>query len=385
MITQSPQTEYWYHVANQNEIPIFGIVDKGIDIGKLQKVTAGLPSDTREHYIYLKHIIENDPSTIDILRTLVGVSDKRMYLELSFSFGKFKQEKDPSLNVLGYSLYDLNRYPLDYFKRLLSGKSKLKYIYVEIICKYLEEKGILNVLALLKDLNTDQITLLVEKWIITKEVQQAEAKQRGHGAEFLVAKFLNALGCKMLPASRYENAMAEQDPNVDKNTFILRKKEKGKTFSFDLIVLDKLNEPVAFIQSLIHTSDPGQFGVNKSNETVEIKEHLDRHNATTGKDKQLWGIVDGVGFSENKKDTIDKMLEVFDCFIQVKSIYKVALQLHKLGIIKVKGIKFDTAFYNKEQIDALFEKYGSKDIRLITEEDTSTFKEIDAGMAKIYI
>jgi hypothetical protein len=386
MITDNPKNEFWYNVSNQNEIPIFGTVDKGIDISKLEEMTAGLPENANQHYEYLKKTILKDPDTIDILRTLVGVSDKRMYLELSFAFAKFRRIDNNDLNVLGYSMYDVNRHPLDYFKKLLSGNSPLKTTYVEIICKYLEAKGLMDVLFVLKDLTTEQIDLLVEKWIITKEVQQAEAKQRGHGAEFEVAKVFDKLGCKMLPASRHENAMAEKDPNVDKQTFEIREKEKGKTFSFDLIVLDKNKNPVAFVQSFIHTSDPGQYGVNKSNETVEIKEHLDQHNESNKSRKQLWGIVDGVGFSENKKDTIDKMLDLFDCFIQLKTLYKVGLELHKLGIVKIRAIRFDSNFYDKEQIKALFNKYGANDIILVKDEkDVVGLNAIEAGKAILYI
>lgn len=386
MITDTPQAEFWYNVSDQNEIPIFGTVDKGIDITKLEQVTSGLPDEPEKHYDYLKTTIEKDPDTIDILRALVGVSDKRMYLELSFSFAKFQKPGNKNENVLGYSMYDVNKHPLDYFKRLIIGKSPLKGTYVDIICKYLESRGLMDVLGVLKDLSTEQIELLVEKWIITKEVQQAEAKQRGHGAEFEVAKIISKLGCKMLPTTRHQNAMAEKDPNVDKETFEIRDKEKGKTFSFDLIVLDKKEKSIAFIQSLIHTSDPGQYGVNKSNETLEVKEHLAVYNVKNKGKKELWGIVDGVGFSENKKDTIDKMLEVFDCFIQLKTLYKIGLQLHKLGVTQIKGIKFDSTFYEQEQIDAIFKKYGSKDIHLAgQDEDIQGCVAIPAGKAILYI
>ena len=60
---------------------------------------------------------------------------------------------------------------------------------------------------------------------------------------------------------------------------------------------------------LIHTSDPGQYGVNKSDETVDIKKLIDQYNeAYPEKPVYLIGNVDGVGFSENPNGTIAKML-----------------------------------------------------------------------------
>ena len=81
----------------------------------------------------------------------------------------------------------------------------------------------------------------------------------------------------------------------------------------------------------------------------------------------LWGLVDGVGFIENPDDTIFKMLGQFDTFIQLKSLYKAALKLHQLKIVKIKAIRFDMDFYSKEEADGMFEKYGSNDISKITD------------------
>ena len=72
----------------------------------------------------------------------------------------------------------------------------------------------------------------------------------------------------------------------------------------------------ALVQSLIHTSDPGQYGVNKSDETVDIKKMINRYNEKyPQKPVYLIGNVDGVGFSENPNGTIAKMLGVFDSFV----------------------------------------------------------------------
>ena len=94
--------------------------------------------------------------------------------------------------------------------------------------------------------------------------------------------------------------------------------------------------------------------------------------------------MDGVGFSENKKDTIDKMLTEFDCFIQLKTLYKAGLQLHKLGLVKLKGIRFDSDFYTTEEANAMFSKYGSIDIQLVTRPIANS-TEIKAGKAWLYL
>jgi hypothetical protein len=384
MITKTPQNEFWYHVADQTEIPIAGTVDKALDIEKLANLFTNF-SSSKDKNGFLLSAIKNDPDLIDILRTLVGVSDKRMYLELSYAFAKTESKNNAETNVLGGTFFELNKHPLSYFKQLLkNGNKDLVQESADIIATYLSKKGIVDIVTTMAKLNHEELLSLIEKLILTKEVQQAEAKRRGHGAEFELAKIIHSLGCTMIPEERYEKAIGYQDPNVDRKTFEVRKKEKGKTWSFDLIITEK-NETRIFIQSLIHTSDPGQYGVNKSDETVQIKQDLTKYNSKNSESKELWGLVDGVGFCENKKDTIDKMLKEFDCFIQIKTLYKAGLRLHKLGLVKIKGIIFDNQAYSQSMISDLFDKYGSSDIQLLDSEEGVSGKIIPAGLAKLVI
>lgn len=37
-LTSSVQNEFWFHVANQDEIPIFGSVDKSLDLPILMQI-----------------------------------------------------------------------------------------------------------------------------------------------------------------------------------------------------------------------------------------------------------------------------------------------------------------------------------------------------------
>lgn len=384
-LTQTVQNEFWFHVANQDEIPIFGIVDKDLDIPLLMQILQDLPTQNQD--IYISRIILNNPDSIDLLRTFVGISDKRMYLELSYLFAKTKYLPTDNTNILGKSMYELDKHPLTYFKNLITGKNQnLAQKSVEIIAKYLINRQLLEILELFKKLQQSEIETIIEKLILPKEIQQAEAKRRGHGAEHQVANLLHQLGISFLPSDRHLNPMSSNDPNVDIDTFEIIQKQKGKTYSFDLIVETNLHKPLAFLQGLIHTSDPGQYGVNKSDETVQVKRDLTASNQNYNTQKQHWGLVDGVGFSENKKDTIDKMLSEFDCFVQLKSIYKAGLQLHKLGLVKIKAIRFDMNFYTKQESLAMYKKYGSKDIQCFTTNGMpKKWTEIEAGKAWLYV
>jgi hypothetical protein len=383
-LTQSVQNEFWFHVANQDEIPIFGVVDKDLDVPLLMQILQGLSTQNQE--LYISQIILKNPETIDFLRTFVGISDKRMYLELSYLFAKTKYLPTDANNILGKSLYELDKHPLTYFKNLVNGKDQsLAKKSVEIIAKYLIDRQLLSILELFKKLQQSEIETIIEKLILPKEIQQAEAKRRGHGAEHKVAILLYQLGVNFLPSDRNLNPMASNDPNVDIDTFEIIQKQKGKTYSFDLIVETHLHKPLAFLQGLIHTSDPGQYGVNKSDETVQVKRDLIKSNQKYKTQKQHWGLVDGVGFSENKKDTIDKMLSEFDCFVQLKSIYKVGLQLHKLSLVKINAIRFDMNFYTQAEAQAMFDKYGSVDIECVTNSIIPQGTEIEAGKAWLYV
>lgn len=236
-------------------------------------------------------------------------------------------------------------------------------------------------------MSKDTLLKLVTHLIFPKEIQQKEAKRRGHGAEQALAKLLNELSVGFLPSDRHSDPMKSQDPNVSRLNFSEAKKEKGKTWSFDVIAKDAQGIPSFFVQSLIHTSDPGQYGVNKSDETILVKEDLNKFNLASKQDYELWGFVDGFGFSENKKDTIDKMLNVFDCFIQMNSLYKAGLRLHSKGVCKIKAIEFDDTFYSDEDIKSLSKKYVSNDILILNSRrsENNNMKAIVAGKATLFI
>lgn len=218
-----------------------------------------------------------------------------------------------------------------------------------------------------------------------KEIQQAETKRRGHGAEWQLAIVLHQLGAIFIPSDKHTNPMSSDDPNVDKHTFLLAARNEETGWSFDIIIKEDATTLKIFIQGLIHTSDPGQYGVNKSAETILIKTGLTAHNQSNNSTKELWGLVDGVGFIENPDNTVFKMLNVFDTFIELKTLYKAGLRLHQLELVNIRAIKFDMTFYTVAEADAMFAKYGSENIQKVTDNTTPAGSAIKAGKAWLYI
>ncbi|MDA7489047.1 hypothetical protein N9A46_02485 [Candidatus Pelagibacter ubique] len=371
--------EFWYHVASQDEIPIYGDIDKSIDLNLFNEFLLKIK---KGNFVNLtKDFLIKKPDLLDKLRTFAGVSDKRLYLDLSYLFAKkiFKNEK----NIFDKTMYELDKHPVKYFKNLLNNNKEISNFSSKIIVDYLVSKNIEEIILPLSKLNAHELKSIYKNLILPKEIQQKEAKLRGHGAEKALAKVLNALGCNFIPAKRHEDPMSEQDPNVNKKNFHLQDKKMQETWSFDLILKDN-DFFYGFVQSLIHTSDPGQYGVNKSNETVEIKSDIRKYNKLNKKKIHLIGLVDGVGFSENKKDTINKMIEEFDVFLQIKTLYKIGLFLHKLKIIKLKGIVFSEEYEQKDS-DEMFKKYGSSDIKIFTKKESANQNMVQAGFANLIL
>lgn len=375
--------EYWYHVSNQNEIPIFGHAEKSIDSELLYTIAQQMPGSA-DDLETLKQIIFSNVDAIDTLRTIVGITDKRMYLELSYIFNKHRNTRDSELNILGESVYSLKKHSVSYFKRLISIPNATGEEVLNVVAKYLENRGVLSILHVLNKMAPEEVSSLIDFLLLPKEIQQEETKKRGHGAEQALALVLHNIGVSFIPDKRHINPMSQDDQNVTKTNFELAQRDEASTWSMDLIIKQGQSLRV-FVQGLIHSSDPGQYGVNKSGETVTIKKDLVRHNQTSPVQKELWGLVDGVGFIENPENTIFKMLQQFDTFVQLKSLYKAGLKLHKLGIVKIKAIRFDMNFYTQKEADEMFELYGSDDIIKVTDNSIPAGTEVQAGKAWLYV
>ncbi|TAH19871.1 MAG: hypothetical protein EAZ08_07340 [Cytophagales bacterium] len=65
------------------------------------------------------------------------------------------------------------------------------------------------------------------------------------------------------------------------------------------------------------------------------------------------------------------MLSEFDCFIQLKSIYKAGLQLHKLGLVKIEAFVLILISIRQMKLQVILNKYGSTNIQCITDNTIS--------------
>lgn len=394
-VFNDPRSEFWFHVASQEDIPLAGALPLPMNVELLFDFIRRAndymrnPSNINANFkSFLTRSLIANISHLDVLRTLVGVSNKRLYLELSLFLGRIRVEGSVDKALSGDSIYNLSKHDLGYIKRLCRLGNESGHRVCDVISDYLLEKGLEPIVLALQNVTFDTFEVMIKNMVLTKEVQQREAKLRGHGAEQVLAKLLDSIAVTYIPDNRATEPMASQDPNVNRETFVLSQKVKGQTWSFDLILCATNDTPFAFVQSLIHTSDPGQFGVNKSDESVLIHEDVERFNTDNPtRNIEHWGLVDGFGFSENKRDTIDKMLAVFDVFVQINTMYKAALHLHKRGLCSIKAILFDNDYYNKEQRDGMRDKYVARDIIVLNdspEYNTYGLTAVEAGKAIVY-
>lgn len=354
--------EFWYCVAAQEQLPLHKGHSLSSDkydnlINFISFFKDELKSGKTSKKI-IKKCLLNSPELLNDLRILIGVSDKRLYLDLTYLFNTEKQE-DGS-RFLSEERENLVKHDTTFFINQLKNSSHKKE-FAKKISNYFLNKGIENVLITLSKLSKNEIKNIFEYLVSPKEIQQKQAKYRGHGAEMAFSKIFNELGLNFTPSNKHINPMATHDPNVDLSTMSLVKKntKNSNIHSFDLVVYDNDDNIRILVQSLIHSSDPGQYGVNKSDETVAIKKLIDKYNEqNTDKPVFLLGSVDGVGFCENPNGTIIKMLDVFDDFFQTHTLFKIGIFAQKIGLINnLKGVSFDTNFFETYVIEYFKEKY----------------------------
>lgn len=379
--------EFWYCVAPQEDLPLY----KGQEISSesctnliklidLYKSKAG----SAEPDEIIKSIILDKPQIISDMRVLVGVSDKRLYLDLTYLANIYTDAKGN--RIVSESREHLLKHDTKFFVRQLSTSS-MKAALAEQITQYFIERGLIDILNTFTSLDTTQIIPIFDNLIATKEIQQMQAKYRGHGAEQAFAQIVTACGMTIIPPDKDTDPMAGYDPNVDLSsmTVVQRNASNENCHSFDLIVTQN-NDIRILIQSLIHSSDPGQYGVNKSDETIDIFKRIASYNKSSGKSPvYLLGSVDGVGFSENPNGTIVKMLDAFDDFFQMHTLFKIPLFLQKVGMIdNVLGISFDTKYFGDIAIthfnDAYMKPLGILDM---TGKDLSSYNTLEAGKATV--
>lgn len=381
--------EFWYCASPQDELPLYSkdtITTDNIqqlinflNLCKTQKIQLSTFPDT------LNNIILEYPDYINNIRKLIGISDKRLYLDLSFIFNRSKDKNNN--NILKESRITLKKHDTDFFINKVK-KHKDKEYFADIISKYFIDKGIFNIIQTFISLDEDSVTKIFNYLIDPREVQQKEAKLRGHGAEMSVASVLKNCNMSIYPEDKHINTMGSKDPNVDLSCMKIVDKDPDdeNIHSFDIIVKDDDGDIRILIQSLIHSSDPGQYGVDKSNETVTIKKLINQYNSkNTDKQVLLWGVVDGIGFIENPNNTIVKMINNFDSFFQINTLFKIAISLSKLNLIdNLIGISFDTNYFEDFMIKYFEQTYlCDSTIVNMTGKDISKYNSLNAGKATL--
>lgn len=163
--------EYWFHVSNQDETPIFGCAKRSIDSNLLYNISRQISGDANDSD-NLKRIISSNVDSIDTLRTIVGITDKRMYLELSYIFNKYRTSINSDKNILGENVYSLKKHTVGYFERLIKKNNSKGKEVLNIVAKYLENRGLLSILHLFSKMNLKEIQVLVDNLLLPKEIKQ---------------------------------------------------------------------------------------------------------------------------------------------------------------------------------------------------------------------
>ena len=379
----SAEDEYWYHVSPQNHLPLAPGVVRHTNLDSVDSFIAGLKytGDTALVQSVTGHLMK-DPESLSGMRLLAGLSDKRLYLDLSYNMSRVT-ERNGSSTLCGCAPNKLTRHSTAFFVNRIRN-SNSSYQIAEAIAIYLVTAGLNRVAAALSAIDSQKRKPLLLSFISGREAQQNEAKRRGHGAEAALAELLEQMDIQIRPKGKAVNPMGVSDPHFSALHWTLCDRSPGETFSTDIAVLDKSGELRVCIQALIHSSDPGQFGVNKSDETVTIRTILDKTQRG-----EIWGLLDGVGYSENKKGTINKLIKAFHHFAQYNSLYKVALRCHHLELVKVSGIVFDAAYPPHCQ-EQMRDRYVPADVCVLREfpsesHPSESHKAIPAGWATIVI
>ncbi len=380
--------EFWYCVSNQDQLPIYKLDEINcsqscsmlINFIKDYKMQINSQPITSKEQI-ISNILLSNPTYLNEIRKLVGISDKRLYLELSFIFNRYKNSSNQ--NIFNEKRTDLKKHSTTFFINALKHNA-YKTDIAHVISKYFIDKDLLDILNILSQANENSISKLFKFLMEPKELQQKEAKYRGHGAEMEIAKVLNNCGQVIFPSQKAINPMESKDPNVDLSTMTIidRDISNNNIHSFDIIVLDSNKNIRILVQSLIHSSDPGQFGVDKSNETVTIKNLINDYNKSNPSKPHVYllGSVDGVGFIENPNGTIVKMLNYFDEFVQMNTTFKIGIFLFKLGLMpNLKGIYLDDAFFDDDMILYFSSIIKEAGLKIVNKSELNKYKCIVAG------
>lgn len=140
--------EFWYCVAPQEDLPLY----KGQEINSeactrlialvenYKKMTANGSDHTPETILY--QIILDNPSIISDMRVLVGISDKRLYLDLTYITNFYEQD---GIRLVPEDRQHLTKHDTKYFIRLLTV-SDTKNLLAQEITRYFISHGLIEIL-----------------------------------------------------------------------------------------------------------------------------------------------------------------------------------------------------------------------------------------------
>lgn len=376
--------EFWYCVAPQNDIPLYRgeALDNNVVTDLIAFLNYYRDNIQKTFSESIQKALLHNPKFINNIRLLLGISNKRFYLDMTYL--AHISTTSAGERIVAEKREDLTKHSTAWFVGKLSRKGKEEW--AKLISEYFVSNDLEQILNAFLSLPEDMVKEIFNNLIAPKEIQQKQAKYRGHGAEQLAAKSFHDAGANIYPEKKHLTPMAERDPNVKLSTMEIVSHEAAAAgiHSFDLIIKDADGDIRALVQSLIHTSDPGQYGVNKSDETVDIKKLIDKYNEThPEKPVYLIGNVDGVGFSENPHRTIEKMLDAFDSFVQINTMFKASLYMQQLGLTSgVRYIMLDDDYFSSEMKEYFNRKYiEPAGVTLVDKLPCSYEKSVRAGRA----
>ncbi|WP_150104641.1 hypothetical protein [Cellulomonas gilvus] len=386
----TPQDEYWYHVASQEQMPLAGTARVA---GVLDALDAKSPAGTsytpgtltRED---VAQWLYQTPAIAHQLRLVLSLSDKRFYLDLSYLFSRntYMGATEPA-TLCGCLPHTMKKHSTSALLGFITrGPELRRRRAAAVVADYLVARRLLVVLDLYFSLDATRRRAINDLWLAPHDVQQNETKRRGHGAEGEVAAALQAAGLRIEPETKALDPMGAADPNVDLQTFELAPRVPGRTLSADIGVLDGQGNLAAMVMGLVQSSDPGQFGVDKAATNRDIRQKLDDYRTSTGSTLEMWGIVDGIGYAENPNGTVLPMLGYFHEFIQHHSVYKALLAASRLGLCEVAAVQYDSDFYSDGVAAQMHQRYGGTAAHLAAGESAPTgTRSISAGRATVFL